>query len=151
MSKKPPHTQRLEEILRSSKLVYGSFMGSDTRSASDIINADLAEISRLGVTSQHIAARMQEITDTAQTGLGNWVEIDKNHRAIIEEAKGIMVCPWPHPGKFAKRITTVELTESGQSIRWADLNIHLIAEHSFFEGRGSAFRIEPEKLIAVIF
>jgi hypothetical protein len=31
------------------------------------------------------------------------------------------------------------------------LNIHLVEEHGFFEGRGAFFRIEPEELIRVIF
>ncbi len=151
MSKKSPHLQRLEEVLHSSKLVYGGFMGTDTRSVLDVIDADLTELSRLDITVEHIAARMQEITNIAQNGLGNWVKIDENRQAMTEEAKGTLVCPWPHPGKFAKRVTTVKLNETGQTIRWADLNIHLIAMHSFFEGRGSVFRIAPEELIRIIF
>ena len=151
MAKKTPQLQRLEEVLHSSKLVYGGFMGTDTRSVLDVIDADLAELSRLDTTAERIAARMQEITDIAKDGLGNWVKIDENRQAMTEEAKGTLVCPWPHPGKFAKRVTTVKLNKSGQIIYWADLNIHLIAEHSFFEGKGSIFRIEPQKLIRVIF
>ena len=151
MTKKSPQLQRLEEILRSSKLVSGGFMGSDTRSVLDIIDADAAELTKLGFTANAVAERMQEITNIAQNGLGNWVTIDENRQAVVEEAKGALVCPWPHPGKFAKRVTTVKINKSGQTIRWADLNIHLISEHGFFEGRGSAFRIEPERLIKVIF
>jgi hypothetical protein len=36
-------------------------------------------------------------------------------------------------------------------MHWSDLNIHLIAKHGFFEGKGSAFRIEPKELISTIF
>ncbi len=151
MAKKAPQLQKFEEVMRSPKLVFGGFMGSDTRCVLDVIDADLAELSKLGITAEHIAARMREITDIAKDGLGNWVEIDENRQAMTEEAKGTLVCPWPHPGKFAKRVTTVKLNKSCQSIRWADLNIHLISEHGFFEGRGSVFRIEPEKLIRIIF
>lgn len=150
MAKKPPQLQRLQEVLRSSKLVYGGFMGTDTRSVLDVIDADLAELSRLAITAGRIAARMQEITDIAKNGLGNWVKIDEIRQAMTEEVKGTLVCPWPHPGKFAKRVTTVKLNQSNQIVFWSDLNIHLIAEHCFFEGKGSAFRIEPEKLIRII-
>ncbi len=151
MAKKSPQLQRLEEVLRSSKLVSGGFMGSDIRSVLNVIDADAAELTKLGFTAKAIAERMQEITDIAKDGLGNWVKIDENRQTMTEEAKGTLVCPWPHPGKFAKRVTTVKLTGSGQTIKWADLGIHLIAEHCFFEGKGSAFRIEPEKLIRIIF
>ena len=126
-------------------------MGDDSRSFTEVIETDASQVSRLGYTMEQIAARMQKITDTAKTGLGNWVTVDDKLQAVAEEAKGSLICPWPHPGRYVKRVTTVELYDSGVTIRWSDLNIHLIAEHGFFEGRGAAFRIEPEKLIKVIF
>lgn len=126
-------------------------MGNDSRSVIEVINTDVYQVSKLGYTMEQIVARMQEITDTAKTGLGTWIKIDDKLQAAVEEAKGSLICPWPHPGRYVKRITTVKRLDSGETIRWSDLNIHLIAVHSFFEGRGSAFRIEPEKLINVIF
>lgn len=149
MAKKTPQIQKLEEVLRSSKLVSGGFMGSDDRSIMEIIDADVALLSKLGISAETVAAKMRQITDIAKSGLGSWVVIDEKLSAITEEAKGDLVCPWPHPGKFAKRITTVKLNGSEQ-IYWSDLNIHLIAEHNFFEGKGSPFRIEPEQLIKII-
>ncbi len=149
--KESPQMQKLEQILRSSKLVAGGFMGNDSRSVIEVINTDVYQVSKLGYTMEQIVARMQEITDTAKTGLGTWIKIDDKLQAAVEEAKGSLICPWPHPGRYVKRITTVKRLDSGETIRWSDLNIHLIAVHSFFEGRGSAFRIEPEKLINVIF
>ena len=126
-------------------------MGDDSRSFNEVIDADASQVSNLGYTMEKIAARMQEITDIAKTGLGNWVKVDDKLKAVAEEAKGSLTCPWPHPGRYVKRVTTVERRNSGETIRWSDLNIHLIAKHGFFEGRGAAFRIEPEKLINVIF
>jgi len=149
--KESPQAKKLEEILRSSKLVSGGFMGDDPRSLSEIISADAAELSRLGKTADEVAARMQEITDKAIAVLGNWVKIDQYREAKVDEAKGTLVCPWPHPGRFAKRVTTLKLIESGETMFWSDLNIHLIVEHGFFEGYGSAFRIEPAKLVSTIF
>lgn len=126
-------------------------MGDDARSVYEIIDADMAELSRLRFTAKQVAGRMQQITDIAIPGLGTWVKLDEQRQVKIDEAKGWLICPWPHPGKFAKRLTTVRLAKSGVSIRWSDLNIHLIAEHGFFEGRGSSYRIEPGTLIAAIF
>ncbi len=149
--KESPQARKLDRILRSSKLVAGGFMGNDARSAAEVIDADVAELSKLAFTTEQLASRMQEITDRAKGGLGTWVTRDDKRQAMVEEAKGPAICPWPHPGRCVKRVTTVERLDSGETIRWSDLNIHLIAEHSFFEGRGSAFRIEPAKLIDVIF
>jgi len=149
--KESPQSNNLEQILRSSKMAAGGFMGSDSRSFAEIIDADAYEVSKLGYTAQQLSARMQEITVTATRGLGTWVKVDDTHQAMVEEARGSIACPWPHLRRFVKRVTTVRRLDSDQTISWTDLNIHLIAEHGFFEGRGSAFRIEPGKLTKVIF
>jgi hypothetical protein len=148
--KESPPDKKLDEVLRSSKLVAGGFMGHDTRSASEIVDADAAELSRGGFTKEQAAARMRHITRIAKSGLGTWVRVDDNLEAKVDEARGRLVCPWPHPGRFAKRVTSVRVIATGMSIRWSDLNIHLIGEHGFFEGKGSSFRIEPKDLVAII-
>jgi hypothetical protein len=149
--KESPQTRRLEQMLRSSKLVAGGFMGTDSRSVAEIINADTSELTRLGYTIEQVASRMQTITNTAKAGFGNWVRIDEKCQAIVAEVRGFTICPWPHSGHCAKRVTTVERFDSGGTIRYSDLNIHMIAEHGFFEGKGSPFRIEPDELVSVIF
>ena len=149
--KKSPQSQKLEQMLRSSRIVAGGFMGADTRPVEEIIDADLGSLAKLGRTADEIAGRMQEITDKAIAGLGNWVRIDPYRMALVDEAKGTLNCPWPHPGRFAKRVTTVRIVESGGEITWSDLNIHLIEQHGFFEGVGSAFRLEPGELARIIF
>ena len=143
--------KKLEEVLRSSKLVAGGFMGRDSRIVTEIIDADTAELSRLGYDVEKVAGKMQKITNIAKQALGNWTEIDEKRRAKVDEAKGLIPCPWPHSARFAKRVTTVKMVDSDQTIKWSDLNIHLIAEHGFFEGKGCEFRIEPKELIKLIF
>ncbi|MBN2315926.1 MAG: hypothetical protein JXM79_18510 [Sedimentisphaerales bacterium] len=149
--KESPQDKKLDDILRSSRLAAGGFMGSDPRSVFDVIDADAGVLDELNVTKEQLAQRMRHITDVAKSGLGTWVLIDENLEAMVEEARGMLVCPWPHPGVFYKRITTVRAIETGESIYWSDLNVHLIEEHGFFEGRGSDFRIEPAELVRLIF
>lgn len=149
--KQSTQMKRLEEVLRSTAIVAGSFMGADHRSLTEIIDADMSQIARLGYTVGQLAGRMQELTEVAIPRLGNWIDIDETLAVCSEDYKGQIVCPWPHPLQMAKRITTVRRRDSHESVRWTDLNIHMIAEHNFFEGRGSAFRIEPDRLISVIF
>ena len=146
-----PQDKKLDDILRSSRLAAGGFMGEDRRSVYELIDADARVLVELDVTKEQIAARMRHITDIAKSGLGTWVPVEKNLNAKVDEARGSLICPWPHPGTFPKRMTTVRVMETDVSIRWSDLNIHLIGEHGFFEGKGSDFRIEPKELVRLIF
>lgn len=52
--------------------------------------------------------------------------MDDERQAVVEEAKGSLICPWPHLGRYVKRVTIVERCDSGEIIRWSDLNTHLI-------------------------
>jgi hypothetical protein len=149
--KESPQNKKLEVVLRSSKLVAGGFMGIDSRSVSEIIDADKKELSKLNLTSEQVAGRMQQITNTAKCGLGTWVRIDDKLEAKTDEARGFLPCPWPHAGRFVKRVTIIRRKKTGDTIQWSDLNIHLIGEHGFFQGKGSSFRIEPKKLTEMIF
>ncbi len=149
--KRSPDMEHLEEILRSHKLSLDGFLGHDERNPQEIIEEDCAAVFRLGQTLKELAKRMRYITDVAEKGLENTVRIDDVLQARVTEIRGSIICPWPHPKKFYKRVTTVERNDTGESIQWSDLSIHMIEEHGFFEGRGSNFRLDPHKLIRIIF
>ena len=150
--KQSPRDKKLEEVLRSTHLVAGGFMGTDPRHPIEIIEKDIVELERLGVTAGQVAARMTELTELAKPRLGSWIDCEtRKLRVKSEDFKGALVCPWPHSGTFDKRITTVEHLETGKQISWTDLNIHMIAEHGFFEGKGAFFRIEPAEIISILF
>ena len=148
--KRPPKFDELEKLLQSSRLVADGFLGRDKRPLREIIETDLAELEKLGFTAKQTANRMQQLSNAAKTMLANPIRLG-GLAVTYEDYKGTIVCPWPHPGRFAKAITTVQQIDTGKTIKWSDLNIHMIAEHSFFEGIGSTFRIEPSELIKIIF
>jgi hypothetical protein len=126
-------------------------MGADSRGVDEVIAEDRAVLEKLGYNAAQVAMRLQELRDLARPALGNWVKISDVLEVKSEDYKGFIVCPWPHAGRFEKRITTAQRLDTNQSASWSDLNIHLIKEHNFFEGKGSFFRIEPQDLIRVLF
>jgi hypothetical protein len=144
--------QKLEEMLHSSQIVAGGFYGDDRRALEEIIDSDVAAVTALGLTVGQIAERMKDITRKAAAGLGMWVDLPDGKRALVDEAKGSLICPWPDD-EFTcrKRVTTLEETASGKTVLWTDLSIHLIEQHGFFEGKGSPFRIEPDHLVELLF
>lgn len=149
--KMSPQDKKLDEMLRSSALVAGGFMGDDQRSVFEVIEADAATLRERGVNAAMLAQRMRELTETAKQGLGTWVDADGGAmRVMSEEYKGILVCPWGHTGHFDKRIIIAERPATAQTLSWTDLNVHLIEAHGFFEGKGSAFRVEPEQAVRIL-
>jgi len=149
--KRLPEERRLEYLLRSSTIVADGFLGTDSRSHEEIIEADVSALARLGCTPEQVADRMEELTALAIPQLGNPIRVGDWLEVASEDYKGRIVCPWPHPVGVDKRITTARRLDTGEWVRWSDLNTHMIAEHGFFEGKGSAFRIEPAVLVRVIF
>jgi hypothetical protein len=149
--KQSPQDKNLELMLRSGKLAAGGFMGADLRGVEEVIAEDRAALEKLGYNAAQVAKRLQELRDLSRPALGNWVDAGKNLQVKSEDYKGFIVCPWPHAGRFEKRVTTAQRTDTNQSVTWSDLNIHLIQEHHFFEGKGAFFRLEPQDLIRVIF
>lgn len=148
--KKSPQQDKFEKMLDASKFSACGFIGDDSRTVWEIIDADTAELEKLGRTKEMIADRMRSITDKAAAGLGDWVLIDDTMRARVDDTRGTIPCPWAHGVRCLKRITTAERTDTGKSARWSELNIHLIHDHGFFQGKGSPFRLEPEELVKLI-
>jgi len=149
--KRSPEMVRLEGVLRSSKLAAGGFLGDDRRPLEEIIEADARELAGLGYTRAEVADRMRHIGELAQKGIETTVRIDEGLAARMVEARGRMPCPWQHAGRYFKTFCEAWRTDTGQLVRWSDLSLHMIEAHGFFQGRHSAFRIEPRELVAVVF
>jgi hypothetical protein len=144
-------SEKFENMLHSADVMAYGLIGTDKRPLLEIVQSDMDELTKLGVTIGKLVERMKEITRKAIPSLGNWTKIDDTHQAKIFEVKGNVPCPWQHPSGFAKRITYVENTATQTSVKWTDLNIHLIEQHNFFEGKGSVYRVEPKEVIKAIF
>ncbi len=149
--KLPPDLKKLEELLHSSKLVAGGFLGDDPRPLVEIVEHDLSEVALLGYTLDQLGARMDEITQRAVEGHGMTVQIEPHLTAVADESRGLLICPWHDNQQFGKTVTTATRSDSGAAARWSELSVHLLRAHGFFQGRGSAFRLEPRELISVIF
>ena len=149
--KRSPDIKKLESTLRSSKLVSGGFLANDARPLEEIIDSDAADVAGHNLSMSEITARMKHISNVAKAGLGTFVKIDERLEASVSDTRGCVACPWPHPGRFSKTVVRVRRVDTGDTIEWSDLNVHMIDAHGFFEGRGSAFRLDPARLIEIIF
>lgn len=148
--KQSPQLQKAQENMAPGVITLNGFLGTDTRNLVDILIEDEASVRRMGMTHQHIAHAMQLVRDAGMRGLGEFITIAPHFEVRADSVRGKLPCPFQHPGIFPKTNVTVRNKEKGKEITFTDLHIHLINEHGFYEGRGSAFRLDPAVLADIL-
>ena len=90
--------------------------------------------------------RLEYFTKKAFDHYDGPVLIDDKYQVLYESYRGKILCPFDHPGMFSKGSITLKNLVNGIELCWTPLNIHMIRDHCFFEGKGSAHRLEPDVL-----
>ena len=148
--KETPEQKVQNDILLPGKFSGEGFLGDDNRHLAEIIQDDLTVVERLGFTPQELAERMRALTEAGKTGLGRPVDVDGKIAVTVSDDRGTIPCPFSDNYRTTKQTTQATNLKSGLTLRWSDLNIHMIGEHCFFEGLGSPFRIDPDQLVELI-
>ena len=143
--KQPPHLARAQARMAPGILTMDGFLGTDSRDLIEILQTDDGAVRSLGLTHAELGAAMAGLTDRAVAALGAVVD-ERGYRVCACEAMGQMPCPFGHPGLYYKTVVEAERHDNGEKMMWSALQVHMVAEHGFYEGRGSHFRLEPEEL-----
>lgn len=143
--------KRIRSRMMPGVITLTGFVGKDKRSLIEIIAADEKELETLGRTAEEIAQRMQAFTDATFDVFDARTVIEENFEVETEVIRGKLPCPYAHGGLIRKLVTTLTNRRQNITVKWTALNIHLIKEHHFFEGKGSSFRIEPATLVKALF
>ena len=147
--KENPKDTALRKDMAEGRLARDGFLGDDHRPLLEIVDADKAVLDAMGVTQEHLGQKMRALMEKGLTGMG--MEVASGHLLVkTEEYMGRMGCPFKDGHRAAKRNTTLTDIQSGKSLTYSDLSIHLIEKHGFFQGKGSPYRIEPGELVAFI-
>lgn len=149
--KDTPQESRARARMLPGKVTLNGFIGRDKRTLCDIISADAKVLADLGYTPEQIAERLQYFTDVSYNSFESKIIVDDIYEVETEVTRGKLPCPYSHNGMYRKSITTLVNLTNKVKIRWTSLNIHLIKEHGFFEGKGSTFRMNPEDVIKALF
>lgn len=147
--KQSPVLDAVETDMR--RIGMGTFLGTDRRKLVEILNEDQGQVHAMGLTHETIAQRLEEITEAAKKALGEIVILGGRYEVRAEEARGKIPCPWRHPGGlFPKSHIELRDQQTGETLIWTDLSIHLIREHGFYQGKGSPYRIDPEAIKRIL-
>lgn len=149
--KETPKDKKIHKNLLPGQMSIEGFLGRDKRSFSEIISTDQAVLDRLDITIKMIADRLQYFTDSAFESYDGSIIIDEKYEVKYQSFRGKLICPFGHSGVYRKGLITLKNIEKNIEISWTPLNIHMIQDHCFFEGKGSAHRLEASILKDAIF
>jgi len=147
--KMTPELKKARENMEPGIITAEGFLGTDSRNLSTIIDEDTQLLRNFNLDSADLAAKLRYFMEEGRKGLGEPRTVDGIWLVKIDEARGVLPCPW-EDGIFRKVNVTVARKETGEEIVFTDLSIHLLEVHGFLEGRGSSFRLEPESVRNVI-
>ncbi|MCS7174790.1 hypothetical protein [Pseudothermotoga sp.] len=147
--KMTPQQIKAQENMKPGKITADGFLGDDDRNIVDIIQEDETNFARLGIDFNEVAELMRKLMKEGLKGLGEPIVYEK-WEIRVDEARGFLPCPY-QDGIFRKRVATVRNLRNDEQIIFSDLSIHLLEKHHFLQGKGSKFRIEPEKIKKVFY
>ncbi|MBD3392707.1 MAG: hypothetical protein GF418_11460 [Chitinivibrionales bacterium] len=148
--KQSPHEKSRHERLEPSRFSAGGFLGTDDRPVDEIIADDLRALDRLGVTRETLACALRNTYQKARDAFGAEIEIRPGVSAVFHESMGRIPSPFRGDGVFPKGEAVVTDNVSGSTLRLSALGIALIEKHGFFQGGGSAYRIDPAAAVRML-
>jgi len=131
----------IEEELR-----HGNYLRGDDRPLFRILEDDKAEVTRLGMDLDTITDKMRRLFEEGRKGFGDPVVVDEVYEVAVFEYRGIIVSPWLDHHAAPKAVVDTRNLKTGRRLRFSLLSLHLIRNYSFFQGKGSPFRINPRSL-----
>ena len=142
--KQTPQLAAVEARMQPGAIVRDGFLGTDGRSLAEILDEVQNTVNGLSLTHEQIAERMEHLAEEGKEGLGMTVRVDEDWEVRVQSVRGFLPCPWGHKGLYPKLNVYLRNRRSGHTMLWTGMQIHLIRDHGFYQGKGSAFRIEPE-------
>lgn len=158
-----PKEKFIESSMRPGQLSMGGFLGVD-ESLTEILKMDDETVKRLGLTHEQIASRIEYFLKLAEE-----IEFFDPKELIIKQREGRLVdgkylvgrntwrggqsCPWEDTKLFMPYghiDCFVKNKELGEQLNFPGGIVHLIREHHFYEGRGSPYRVDPERAVRIL-
>jgi len=148
--KENPADQPIRERLEPGHISVEGFLGTDNRPIADIVAADTGVVEAEGFTVEQLGDFLEKLHVTGDGGWESRVPMyDGKISVRSDETLGQISCPFACGGQCHKAIITVKDADGEDLLKFTPLDAHLISAHGFFEGLGSAYRIDPNELLAL--
>jgi len=137
------------ERMKPGVITAQGFLGTDTRSLADIVQADTEAFRRAGIDIEQAADFLEHLRDIGQKGLGEPTGVESKYVVTVGDARGLLPCPF-QDGTFHKNSIEAVDERTGTKIVYSDLSIHLLRKHRFCQGTGSPFRLDPAAIAGMM-
>ncbi len=148
--KMTPEFQKAQANMQPGVITSDGFLGDETRPIVEIITSDEERMAQLGVDFDEAAERMRHLLEEGRKGLGEPITVDGKWIVRVDEARGFLASPF-EDGIFRK-VNAVVNTKDGsdEQLLISELSLHLFEKYHFCQGKGSPFRLGPDKLKRVL-
>jgi hypothetical protein len=141
--------KKAQENMAPGVITADGFLGEDTRPLQDMIVETEELMRHHGIDIDNVVQTLKDMMEEGRNGLGEPITVDEKWIVQTNEARGHLPCPF-EDGIERKITTVIRNIKQGESIMISSLSLHLLKKHHFLEGKGSAFRLDPEKLKRVL-
>lgn len=148
--KQNPEILKAQQNMCPGVITMHGFLGRDSRDLIQIIDEDKSTIEELNISCNQIADKMEYFREQGKRGLGEFIKVEPHFAVKVDSVRGKLRCPFEDPGLIHKTNITVKNLKKDTDVTFTDMSIHCIRAHSFFEGKGSFFRMNPEHLIETL-
>ena len=150
MPRRAPLEAELYVRLGPSRISALGFLGQDPRDFEEIVADDARSLERLGVTRTQLVQSLNEVYERALAAGEDPVDVGQGVVAECLECRGRTPSPFPGEGTFPKHQVRMYRKDGPEALIITPLALHLIERHGFFQGVGSPYRIDPDKVVAML-
>jgi hypothetical protein len=147
--KNTPELKKVQDKMIPGAITGEGFLGSDSRTLSDILQKDEEVMMSLGLDWEKVAAALKNLLQKGVEGQGKAVVVDGRWTIVADDTRGRLPCPYGD-GLHPKQGVGITDNATGKKYLLSGLNLHLIGKHHFLQGKGSAYRIAPEDLKSLV-
>ena len=144
--KQTPKEIKIQENMKPGNITRDGFLGNDKRNLNEIIVDDEIKMKKNNINPDKIAERMEYFTKKAFDTYKDEITVDKYFKVSYRSVRGRIISPFKNMKNFPKGEITLTNLKKNITITWTPLNISMIRDYHFFEGKGSKHRLDPQKL-----
>lgn len=147
----PPEFKKAHDNMQPGVITADGFLGDERINLLRIIARDESAMEQLGISFDDSADRLEYLMNQGRKGLGEPVAIEQTWLVRTDEARGHLPSPF-EDGIFRKVNATVLRLDGAKDryLRVTALSLHLMRRWHFLQGKGAAFRLEPENLRTIL-